>query len=1596
MAANDMELKVKIVPEMQDLKTKADTLRESVRAASGFEGDIGAKRAQRLNRVSNDISALLAKTELSSKELKQLNGLFQEFYEILGKAAATTKNVSAAMSELIKKQADALKARNEAAERRNAILSQGKLKDSGKSFQYLDTTAQKIKDMGGVYTRTASGELSKKVLTNYNTITSKDINTLYDKSGKPLAQSAAWQEIQDEIKSANGKLANATGELNKFEKALNEATAAVAAQAKKEKETNNGSTLGAEVSTAQVAASDTLNQLAEDTAKRQGQQSSAGLEVQTLEKQSSALGKAFKQFTIYAIAVRAARRALNEAKKTIQDLDKYLTEQAMVTGKTRQETYALLKEYQNLSKQLGATTKDVANVATQYMRQGKTTQDALTLTEAAISAAKVAGISASESVNYLTTALNGFQLSAQDAMAVSDKFAAIAATSATSYEEIATALSKVASQANLAGMSIDYTTALLAKGIETTREAPETIGTALKTIIARMRELTDYGETLEGDTDLNNVETQLAYVGIQLRNNNGDLRSTEDVLNDLGQKWDTLNSNQQAAVAKALAGTRQQSRLIAMMSDYERVTELQEIAQRSQGTTLAQMDTYLQGMDAALNKINVAWESIITNLTNSDVIIGLMNTFGGILDMVGQILNSTPGLIAAITTISLIGLTILNNKILENAVANRQKELSLERQKIDLKDQKIQADIFIQTNKQRILQDKITLAKYKQRIIDLKGKKVLDAAEQTELKELETYVAENEVRIEQEYTRLQNSQLISDTFEAQNSLLNAQSGLVGGLLSQFTSIFGILAVIKTLQSAWNAGMVAGNALHQKRLGLMTAEEAEQVKSNALAGAGMFAKVVAAFASLGPWGVVAGVAIGAALAAAIGVGIAASVGAFNAPKDKAAEQINDLSVEILNLSKKSQAIDTAISKFEDLDNQLIKTKKDTEAMAEALDSAADKLSSDKDSNTKGLNLNGKSEQEYYQSLQTTHEKRSFLQRVNELTQQQMEKNRQEQLNTVAKLRARGGQDWSDFKTDASYAQSRDAIYAIAINNVYKATDELQRQNNLFTSAAAASANTVLSDIINNINDFDQVMSYAEDGGKKLAQLASHLADIQLDGVNATTILTSEDYSLKEQVQAYQSIANSLEQVDQVALDAFKDMYQQYEVFLNLGDEVLDFIEKTHMSTDAINKLYKGYEQLQAVGLDISQEEYEKRFTTYLSALADLNGDVAAATHAVFDDLLATTEDYTKAWNQLINNFGNAVQVGVLNMGQNIDKLKNQINSIYDSAMKWNTMTETERTQFLSDHADLFSGTDGQALLRAFETGNYQIIEQALKSNEVLSEKMKQQREALEQELKIELAREGDAYNAAYVQYLQDQIKYFNDERKLYQANLDLRLEQENNAIDQYKELLQKEHDALTESLEKRKDAYQKYFDAVNQAQEDESYEEEANTLINNMAKLSSSSDANSQKQVKEMSQQLADLEKERLQTLRERAQEQIISNMENELSQINDKFDKLLDNSRALLAQLQGEDAASLVAREIMQANTSGLTTTGFEDFLANLQTRYGNILSGIDWDAIQPARVDNNNNLVLNVNGQEIILGQGDQQLVMEAVANALRQIGSR
>ncbi|MGN1279010.1 MAG: phage tail tape measure protein, partial [Candidatus Onthovivens sp.] len=666
--------------------TETKGLQEKINSSSLSKEDksvLSAKLSEALNLLSKGANA-------SARDLSIAGGNIRKIVDELVKASAGAKGVSKELIKAQKSLEEATKARDALRKERSNITktkinNEGKLRTSEanrlaiaanvtndrgeaiKSYQALVTAANK----GNVAAKEALENITR-TFESYQTRLN-ELNTTAipnaDQAVKAAAEQVAKVEQDSPESSASVQMQEFGNELQNLIDKLK--------QMQSEAPDNSGGG-GNKPNDVGVDPGDDLKKLGQNTTQT-----------------STSLGRAFKQFSIYAIALRSIKKAAHEAVSTIKELDRSLTEQAMVTGKTRKQTYALLSSYQELAAQTGATTREVAGLATQFMRQGKTTQDALTLTKAAMDAAKVAGISASDSVNYLTTALNGFQMSAKDAMLVSDKFASIAANSATSYDEIATALSKVASQANLAGMSIDYTTALLAKGLETTREAPETMGTALKTVIARMREISDYGETLGGDTDVNNVESQLAYVGIALRDANGELRSTEEVLDELGKKWDVLNSNQQAAVAKALAGTRQQSRLIAMMTDYERVIELQQISERSAGATLAQMETYLEGMDAALNKVNVAWESIVTNLVNNEFIISLVNGFSSVLNIIGRIFSTTSTLAPVMALMVMYATSLGAKKLEEYKIAKLQQKIDKEKRINELK-------AFIETRKQTL------------------------------------------------------------------------------------------------------------------------------------------------------------------------------------------------------------------------------------------------------------------------------------------------------------------------------------------------------------------------------------------------------------------------------------------------------------------------------------------------------------------------------------------------------------------------------------------------------------------------------------------------------------------------------------------------------------------------------------------------------------------------------------------------------------------------------------------------------------------------------------------------------------------------------
>jgi TP901 family phage tail tape measure protein len=285
-----------------------------------------------------------------------------------------------------------------------------------------------------------------------------------------------------------------------------------------------------------------------------------------------------------------------------------------------------------MAKQVGLTTTEVANLSIAFFRQGRSARDALQLTETAAKFAKIAAIDVNDAANFLTAAINGFNLAASEAERIIDRFAALGAGAAASASEIAIALSKVAPAAASAGVEIDNLMAFVTKGIETTREAPENIGTAFKTIFARMRELTDIGRVMEDGMDVNRVESALASVGVALRDANGQFRNLDQVLIEVGKKWDTIDRNSQAYLATTLAGTRQQTRLIALFEDFDRTLELIELSQDSAGVAAIQHTEYMQGMEAATTRLKTSFQELITAFINSDQVIFIINSLNSTLE----------------------------------------------------------------------------------------------------------------------------------------------------------------------------------------------------------------------------------------------------------------------------------------------------------------------------------------------------------------------------------------------------------------------------------------------------------------------------------------------------------------------------------------------------------------------------------------------------------------------------------------------------------------------------------------------------------------------------------------------------------------------------------------------------------------------------------------------------------------------------------------------------------------------------------------------------------------------------------------------------
>ena len=333
-------------------------------------------------------------------------------------------------------------------------------------------------------------------------------------------------------------------------------------------------------------------------------------------------------------------------------LDSSLNDIRIVTDKSADDMERFAQSANKAAKELGQSTIDYTKASLIYYQQGLSDEDVQARTDVTLKAANVTGQSTQEVSEQLTAVWNGYKVSAAEAELYVDKLAAVAATTASDLEELSTGMSKVASAANAMGVDVDQLNGMLSTIVSVTRQAPESAGTALKTIFARMGDLKIDGED-EFGVSLGEVSGQLAEVGVNIMNATGELRDMGEVIEEVGNKWNTgaWSEAEKQAIAIELAGKRQYNNLLALFENWDMYNKAVETSMASQGTLQKQQDIYMESTAAHLQKMKAALEGVKDSLLNpNDINPILDNLTSGIellekaIDMVGGLKGAFIGL----------------------------------------------------------------------------------------------------------------------------------------------------------------------------------------------------------------------------------------------------------------------------------------------------------------------------------------------------------------------------------------------------------------------------------------------------------------------------------------------------------------------------------------------------------------------------------------------------------------------------------------------------------------------------------------------------------------------------------------------------------------------------------------------------------------------------------------------------------------------------------------------------------------------------------------------------------------------------------------
>ena len=343
-----------------------------------------------------------------------------------------------------------------------------------------------------------------------------------------------------------------------------------------------------------------------------------------------------------------------------KDLDRSLNNIRIVTKDSADEMDRFAKVANDAAKDLGRSTLDYTDAALSFYQQGLSDEQVQARTNVTLKAQNITG-AGSEMADYLTAVWNGFKVNADETENYVDKLAKVADSSASNMSELAIAMSKVAATANVMGVDVDQLTAQIATVIATTRQAPESVGTAFKTIYSRLNDIKTGAD--DAEISLGNYSGKMADLGFNVLDANGRLRDTGQIMEQIGSRWNTLSKEQQIYLAQTMGGMRQVTQITALFENWTTYSELLNQSLSSQGSLNEKNNTYLESTAAYMEKLGAETERTYDILFDQNTVNGFANVFTNALKLFNNFIEGIGGGATVFTYFGSIVAGVFNKQI---------------------------------------------------------------------------------------------------------------------------------------------------------------------------------------------------------------------------------------------------------------------------------------------------------------------------------------------------------------------------------------------------------------------------------------------------------------------------------------------------------------------------------------------------------------------------------------------------------------------------------------------------------------------------------------------------------------------------------------------------------------------------------------------------------------------------------------------------------------------------------------------------------------------------------------------------------------------